>query len=921
MYDTAHREQFEQEARMLAALSHSNLPEVYDYFFDSGHPYLIMQYIEGATLDRLKEDRSAPFEVDQVLHWANDLLDALIYLHSQEPPIIHRDIKPSNVCITPEGKAVLLDFGIARRLDETRTQTGARAYSMHYAPIEQYPAEAMGSYSTLQQYLEELKAEGIHTGPHSDVYSLGATLYFALTLLDPPDACLRQLGEGQRPIRELNPDVPDFLVEALDQALIIDPRQRCQTAAELRQLLLEEPMPKSWKEELETAIRNANIDTDGENDVRQELHARVMIGVLKGYGESPAGFGFVYAKPCLHSTTMRPPSVVLGHPDVGILVIDSKGYLLDHIEGVKAGKILVRRHGFVDEIDAFKQTEETMIQIKHATEKITGAYKVPLFNFVVALPAVAESEWRVKGYDQKIDTRHLLFKEHCEHPQRFKQRVQVLVREALARTPISEPLVEEQCVAVRRAFGDSSVVNEPPRVRPVPEEKLGALIDRLVNQEKHLSEEQQELSRADFEGHPQLIRGVAGSGKTIVLANNAARFVKRRLSEPDDLFTPERRRQPRIAIVCFNRSLVSFIGKKVRQAFGTQAVGKLPNNAVTIRHLNGLFFFELNRRHGGPLAYISTKKVEDSAERAHLYQEQLQRLAREDPERYDAMLFDAVYVDEGQDFEPEEFRLLLDLIRPDKKTGEKSLVIFYDNAQNLYGRRLPTWSSDVGIDIAKGRRSRIMKQCFRNTRPIVELAFNVLLGAKAPSEMQAQTRGYADVPTLSRNNLVKELEDRWQVNFTERTGPPPRVREFSYRTQEKQWVAEEITRLIEKEQVKPEDIIVLCRTRDEATEFGHFIEQRKQSFRGLNFPFERDKRDDYIFREHHLTVSTIHSAKGYDAWVAFLPCVDQYDNDVEGRAMFYVGATRAKLLLNISGVSRPRSLLREARQVHKMLFD
>jgi len=237
LYDTAHREQFEQEARILAALSHRNLPEVYDYFFDRDRPFLIMQYIEGATLDRLKKDRSAPFEVDQVLRWADDLLDALIYLHSQDPPIIHRDIKPPNVCITPAGTAVLLDFGIARRMSDTSTRTGAQARSWFYSPIEQYPAETIGSYDVLQRYLEELEAVGIHTGPYSDVYSLGATLYFALTLLDPPDACLRKLEEGLRPLRERNPDVPDFLAEALDRALVVDPRHRCQTAVELRQLL------------------------------------------------------------------------------------------------------------------------------------------------------------------------------------------------------------------------------------------------------------------------------------------------------------------------------------------------------------------------------------------------------------------------------------------------------------------------------------------------------------------------------------------------------------------------------------------------------------------------------------------------------------------------------------------------------------
>jgi formylglycine-generating enzyme required for sulfatase activity len=99
----------------------------------------------------------------------------------------------------------------------------------------------MGSYGSLQHYLEELKAASVHTGPYSDVYSLGATLYFALTLLHPPDACLRQLGENLRPIREINPDVPDFLVEALERALVVDPRARLQSAAEVRALLQPQP--------------------------------------------------------------------------------------------------------------------------------------------------------------------------------------------------------------------------------------------------------------------------------------------------------------------------------------------------------------------------------------------------------------------------------------------------------------------------------------------------------------------------------------------------------------------------------------------------------------------------------------------------------------------------------------------------------
>lgn len=235
----AHGKQFEREARILATLNHSNLPKVYDYFVDNGCPCLIMEYIEGKTLDELAEAKGVgkPFKVDQVLRWANDLLDALDCLHSQRPPIIHRDIKPQNVCITHTGEVVLLDFGIARRLDHTHTHTGAQARSRFYSPIEQWTAESVGSYEFLQQYLQELRAEGFGTGPYSDIYSLGATLYFALTLLDPPDACLRKIEEGLRPIRDLNPDVPDYMVRALGRALAIDPRSRCQTVTELRQLL------------------------------------------------------------------------------------------------------------------------------------------------------------------------------------------------------------------------------------------------------------------------------------------------------------------------------------------------------------------------------------------------------------------------------------------------------------------------------------------------------------------------------------------------------------------------------------------------------------------------------------------------------------------------------------------------------------
>jgi len=236
-HDTSSQGQFEQEARLLAGLQHQNLPVVYDYFFDQGYPYLVMQYVEGQTLDRLKAGRSAPFEIHDVLRWAQDLLSALRYMHQHDPPVIHRDIKPHNVCITPQGKAVLLDFGIARRLDKSRTSTAARALTTGYAPIEQYPEDELKHMPSVLQYVEALRAEGIRTGPYTDVYGLGATLYYALTLLPPPDACMRVLGEEPPLIHERNSDVPEFLVTTVTKALALHPAERFQAVDEMSDAL------------------------------------------------------------------------------------------------------------------------------------------------------------------------------------------------------------------------------------------------------------------------------------------------------------------------------------------------------------------------------------------------------------------------------------------------------------------------------------------------------------------------------------------------------------------------------------------------------------------------------------------------------------------------------------------------------------
>ena len=105
---------FEREARILARLKHGALPKVSDYFVHLNDYFLVMEYIEGDDFEALLARRRAPFALSEVLCWADELLDALEYLHTQQPPVIHRDIKPGNIKLSPQGKVYLLDFGISK---------------------------------------------------------------------------------------------------------------------------------------------------------------------------------------------------------------------------------------------------------------------------------------------------------------------------------------------------------------------------------------------------------------------------------------------------------------------------------------------------------------------------------------------------------------------------------------------------------------------------------------------------------------------------------------------------------------------------------------------------------------------------------------------------------------------------------------
>jgi serine/threonine protein kinase len=227
--DEKFRKAFEREARLLNNLKHPALPRVSDYFSEGNGQFLVMEYVDGDDFSEQLEQEGKVFLLPDVMNWAEQLLDALEFLHTQEMPVIHRDIKPQNLKLTSRGQIVLLDFGLAKgNITNTESATAAKSvfgYSRNYASIEQI--------------------QGSGTDPRSDLYSLSATLYHLLTGIPPADALTRAmnvLSEHADPLIEANKiraEIPAGVSRVLHESMALNANQRPVSAKEMRAMLWE----------------------------------------------------------------------------------------------------------------------------------------------------------------------------------------------------------------------------------------------------------------------------------------------------------------------------------------------------------------------------------------------------------------------------------------------------------------------------------------------------------------------------------------------------------------------------------------------------------------------------------------------------------------------------------------------------------
>jgi serine/threonine protein kinase len=242
--DDKFRRAFEREAKLLNNLRHPALPRVSDHFEEDEGQFIVMEYISGEDLSEMMDRQKTAFPIKDVLNWADQLLDALDFLHTQEMPVIHRDIKPQNLKLTLRGQIILLDFGLAK---------GNPADSSHPTA-----AKSIFGYSRSYASLEQIQGTG--TDPRSDLYSLAATLFHLATGVPPVDALTRAMAvlnertDPLKPADEVHPQVGRAAADVLYRSMALNASHRPSSAVAMREMLRDASLDAGGSSDLLTGI-------------------------------------------------------------------------------------------------------------------------------------------------------------------------------------------------------------------------------------------------------------------------------------------------------------------------------------------------------------------------------------------------------------------------------------------------------------------------------------------------------------------------------------------------------------------------------------------------------------------------------------------------------------------------------------------
>ncbi len=445
--------------------------------------------------------------------------------------------------------------------------------------------------------------------------------------------------------------------------------------------------PTSFKSQLAELARKYKLV--GWDKIAHYHHARLVIAMIEAFGDDRRAVFHIETRSGNHSIPR--PDLILIHPEVGVLVVEHKGISLTDVQGVNGTDLRLLREGRLKFEDPFHQAEKVAFRLQGLVLKRVERSQV-LFLHTAALPRIAQDD-----FERQFQVRwpaETLFADAFINPMELRTRILAFARDRQCRAGIGCRLSKRAYDAVCLILDGRSFLHSPRKLY-IEDAEGGLLGPQIQEMELGLKEpttQQQQYGAADLRGQHRLFRSVADSGKSIMLALSAAQTLGRHRVESGDLFenSGAAPRRCRVLVVCFNRTLVYYLKQRIEDRYSRLTWEKPSTEALTLLHFERLIK-TLENREPQLATGMSYDQKQARAEALCGAFDSLDETTK------DALGFDAVYVDEAQDLLPVEISFLLKLAKRDEQ-GRQTFIVFYDNAQNIYGVTQPVWEQ-VGLKI------------------------------------------------------------------------------------------------------------------------------------------------------------------------------------------------------------------------------
>lgn len=920
---------------------------------------VFLEYVHGPSLNDWLKVQHQELDLQKALTLAIHVARGMAWLHRHG--VIHQDIKPRNILLdTSKGfhTAKISDFGIAQNRHTVRSNDTSskktvpcRGYDPVYASPEQRRGGSLSPATDVWTWALTtltLLAGSPYWIKGQDKTRWPDTCNSLETHIGIPDdlKCLLRSCTAERPQdRPDSASVCEFLEEIYQQCF----KSKCPNA----------PPPKDVEVSEEVGISNESLTRIDSIIGGPEIGAGIMAAKeAKDYLEA---LERVYAKhrdaeiknierlrtvPHPHTAAVckaltalisafpdnkivawieaeisnlgqyaRPEDVVVWIEDVGLFVFEVKSHSPDGIRSFENGVPQVAYRGNV-----FGDTD-LLDQPRDFAYKLEGELRKHFDDNGKGPPPLYFSGWLPNVSRDDIDRLGAVLSEAQVWLSDMGNAEVILSRVAEMKNitrggNVSRDALELIC----SVFGSTSGLRRTDPPRPTQFGSMGHQIDRKRMQLKKLTEEQEKLAfNPNLLRGPKVIRGVAGSGKTVVLANAVAEVYLRAMAERSSrklfaaLMTNE---LPKVLVLCYNRALAPYLSDLITECFDRRkpnADWTLPRNVLTVTNID-----RLACQHLPPLVKYDPNKIDETVnvlnEKESLYH-----------------TFDHVFIDEGQDTKLAWYPWIRHLPIPDEEDSS-SIVVFYDEAQNLYGVRrpgvggTPPWRDLLGREPNPLGMRTVMRVGHRNTNQILSFSFSLLLGAFATRNPQmaqfAEINSWEketipddakiDHPNAGKRCVEKLDERQYRVNFAVSDGPVPNVHVIVSEEELVRNLVNQVRQTVDVNQgnVEPSNILIMVPERQNIVPI---VQSLNNTGIHVHVPLKMagafgPGADGGCFQRGHVTVSTIKSAKGYTApvcHVAFVHklCRDNLplDREQKDRAQLHVACTRSSLFLDVWG--------------------